>query len=573
MAGTYHKITSEDQKILEEFPGLGKEDLEAVDRLHEAFLLYEDDGRGKHWTRRAWTTCCHRTVTVHDQARAEGPEQLTIRWASHNDWMRCPFCGRDMTSKNRKRIRNWNGYAAYEPVVFIHVSEDGQTVWAQGYWTTKDLESDPAGHVFYAVTRVYRFRPGEVRMWEVSDWDDSMRKVTDYWPREPFSKEGFGGIADYHVIGGQRLAGSFLRYTMYDVPFRHEGRDAAMREKRCDLMRYLGAAARYPRQVEMLRKAGIEDAVWDLVRRGKKNKAALNWEEHDPRKAFGLNGQEWKAFLQTGKKVYTVALYKFFRKQGKRVDMAEAAAYGEGLDEQIMKKIKAEARQWNVEPLRLLRYLRRQAAGGEHRTIYGAWQTWEGYIQAANGMEYPLWRENVLLPRDLWAAHETATAADRERLRLLREKELQEKEKREAADYAVRRKALEQRYAAELEAFVIRVPAGRSEIVEEGLALKHCVGGYADRHIKGRTTILFMRRAAEPDVPFLTIEMDGEKLAQIHGYKNEGLYTSKGRFAPDPREVYKDVLDRWLAWVRHGSRRDKQGRPLLPKQKKEEKSA
>ena len=67
----------------------------------------------------------------------------------------------------------------------------------------------------------------------------------------------------------------------------------------------------------------------------------------------------------------------------------------------------------------------------------------------------------------------------------------------------------------------------------------------------------------------LTIEMDGKTMRQIHGYKNEGLYTKGGRFAPDPREVYRDTLDRWLKWIAGGSKRDKRGRPMLPKKKKE----
>ena len=62
--------------------------------------------------------------------------------------------------------------------------------------------------------------------------------------------------------------------------------------------------------------------------------------------------------------------------------------------------------------------------------------------------------------------------------------------------------------------------------------------------------------------------MNGAKLVQIHGYRNEGLYTSQGRFAPDPREVYREFLDPWLAWVAKGSPRGKEGEPRLPRRKK-----
>lgn len=76
-----------------------------------------------------------------------------------------------------------------------------------------------------------------------------------------------------------------------------------------------------------------------------------------------------------------------------------------------------------------------------------------------------------------------------------------------------------------------------------------------------------MRKAKKPDEPWLTIEMNGNKLVQIHGYKNEGVHTTKGRFAPDPREVYREYLDTWLDWLEKGSRRDKNGKPKLPRKK------
>ena len=72
----------------------------------------------------------------------------------------------------------------------------------------------------------------------------------------------------------------------------------------------------------------------------------------------------------------------------------------------------------------------------------------------------------------------------------------------------------------------------------------------------------------EYDEPWLTIEMNGDKLIQIHGYRNEGIHTMEGRFAPDPREVYREFLDTWLDWLKKGSKRDKQGRPKLPGKKR-----
>lgn len=71
--------------------------------------------------------------------------------------------------------------------------------------------------------------------------------------------------------------------------------------------------------------------------------------------------------------------------------------------------------------------------------------------------------------------------------------------------------------------FIIRIPEKLSEIVTEGNALRHCVGGYTERHAMGSTTILFLRRKSEIDKPFYTIEVNRGNVVQIHGFGNRWL--------------------------------------------------
>ena len=193
---------------------------------------------------------------------------------------------------------------------------------------------------------------------------------------------------------------------------------------------------------------------------------------------------------------------------------------------------------------------------------------WEDYLTAAEALAYQLHRENVLLPKDLNSAHDSATAKHREKLERERKKAQAEKDRLMAMAYEERRVELEKKYGFAADGYVIRVPTGADEILAEGRKLKHCVGGYATRHIEGIVTILFMRKTQKPNEPWLTIEMNGNTLVQIHGFRNEGLYTTEGRFAPDPREVYREFLDSWLGWLKKGSPRDKQGNPKLSKKKK-----
>ena len=71
--------------------------------------------------------------------------------------------------------------------------------------------------------------------------------------------------------------------------------------------------------------------------------------------------------------------------------------------------------------------------------------------------------------------------------------------------------------------FVVRTPRELNEIMKEGIALHHCVGGYVERHADGYTNILFLRRKNDIEHSFYTIEIKNDKLIQIHGSCNKWL--------------------------------------------------
>lgn len=309
----------------------------------------------------------------------------------------------------------------------------------------------------------------------------------------------------------------------------------------------------------------MSDVVRDLVERGVKHAAVINWDEPSPTKAFKVSRQDMKAFLDTNRNIEIMELYK--RLKG-RVPMDECAGWL--VDGLYVKGTFQAAKKWNLAPEKLMRYLAGQVGCARHggmSSIRSVLQHWEDYLTAAEAIGYQLHREDVLLPKALSAAHDSATAKHQNQMERERKKEQAEKDRLAALAYEDRRVELEKKYSFAMDGYLIRVPSGKNEILDEGRKLQHCVGGYADRHMSGVTTILFMREAKKPGVPWLTIEMDGNKLRQIHGFKNEGLYTTKGRFAPDPREVYREFLDTWLDWLKKGSKRDKQGNPKLPKKK------
>lgn len=70
------------------------------------------------------------------------------------------------------------------------------------------------------------------------------------------------------------------------------------------------------------------------------------------------------------------------------------------------------------------------------------------------------------------------------------------------------------------EKYGVYVPKNLAEIVKEGNDLRHCVGGYTDRHALGETNILFLRKKGQENTSWYTIEVKDNIVVQIHGKCN-----------------------------------------------------
>lgn len=560
------KITVQEgkEKAFDEFPGLKQQELDTVNDYYDHYLFYEKSGNG----RKFWSSCCHQAgrflsltterVITQDIWGALGEH--------HGAVITCPFCGKRVALKAKGTAKNCRELEQYIPVIFLSTADNGETIYAQAYWTNKDYDHNWAAEPLYMATYVYRFRRGEAVQWANSWYGDTWYKQVNGFFHEPFRSGGglYISYDDYQVIGLDCLKESFLKYIDFNC-CRNRQRDGWW-----NLMRFLALAAQYPENVEMLQKAGMTDVLDDWTRREKKNAANIKWGEKDPRQAFRLSGAELKAFLATGRSMAVMTLYKRAKKQRDRMTMADCQGIMDALGWEAEKELPKLVREYDITMKDLVRYLKRQADG--ERTFGMAFRVWKDYVAAAEALERRIYREDVKFPKDLWTAHEEAAEQNRKRLEKERRRELRrqsaeaaERERLSKMAYAQRKKELEKRYGYAAEGLMIRVPKNRAEILAEGKALQHCVGGYADRHMEGKVTILFLRQEAAPEVPFLTVEMNGDKLVQIHGWKNEGLYTTQGRFAPDPQETYKAFLDPWLAWVERGSPRNKKGEPVQPR--------
>ncbi len=203
-----------------------------------------------------------------------------------------------------------------------------------------------------------------------------------------------------------------------------------------------------------------------------------------------------------------------------------------------------------VKPTKLAAYL----SQGQITISENEIQTYKDYIDMAKALGWDMKNDTVKLPKDLHRRHDEAAIEINIKLA---------NEDIKLADSSILKRCA--KYNFEMGDYLIHCAVSANEIILEGKTLQHCVGGYAQRHISGALTICFLRRRDAPHKSLYTIEMQGNRLMQMHGFRNDCN-------AANPRTTMAWIIKPWLDWIAKGSKRDKDGKPKLPK-KKEAKTA
>ena len=147
------------------------------------------------------------------------------------------------------------------------------------------------------------------------------------------------------------------------------------------------------------------------------------------------------------------------------------------------------------------------------------------YLHMLEELDTPLNDDTVLYPENLQVAHDNAVNT----LNLLKS-EIEEKE------YEERKKQIKV-FEAEIDDLLFLTPHSLQEIVQEGSILHHCVGSqrYLEQHKQGATTIVFIRKKEEPNLPYFTLEYRNQQVTQIQGKCNR----------QEVPEKIKQAVERW----------------------------
>lgn len=564
------------EKLVRLAPKLTESEKKQINGLFRAYIFR----RSK--TGEVWTTCCgvHKKldapVTDKEWAvlQAAHTPQLDYRWGKDinapNSLARveCPWCGAKAAVKEIRYTGGRQNLREFRRVLALRQWRGA--LWACAYDCVKDygcVERSTDGPSI-KLLRIYRFRTGKAECaGRDYDWSDSSpikryscqtapKKDKNPWTAErPFGWCNEYGLG-YKTIGMEEIGKSEFRYCGV-------GKVGLSDE----VTRTLTACCFYPKQIEFLVKCGMEEAVRDIVAHGRKNAAAIHWDAETPADFLGVKPKELRALrkadVRSWVRVEALGIYR--RQKGKSTleDCLRLAQIGMSGNKEKM--LLRRMREHGVSIGKLLQYMDKHCV--KKRDILGALDAYVDYLVAAEGVGLDLNNPIFLMPRDFEAKHDQVTAAWSAVLEERRRKEEAEKKKKGLEKFSERLKKLTQRYTYTDGELLVRPAANAEEIVREGKLLHHCVGGYADRHISGATTILFLRRRSTPRKPLCTIEMNGNSIRQIHGWDDERTACEDNPNRENPRNIYAEFLNEWTAWLKGGSKRDKAGRPIIRKKK------
>lgn len=486
----------------------------------------------------------------------------------HGEPCNCPNCGRQVEGKAVYKFRyDMHSLERWIKVCVARAAPDGALLIEAGDAVRRFNWDCLAGEIEWYPVKRYYFKAGTVQMWgnEITEWACGGQARREWKAKnsvmEPFIPNTMGAAAyygEYCVIGlADAIERAGFRYCqIFDFFFYEYAADLRQTANGAGaarwIVRYLAWYALH-QTIEMAVRCNLQGAVAALIQDGKKNARLIDWTGRTPAALMRMDKQDARFFLKNG--LDFADLRDWREVSGKTTltryfEMVDQAGSKDNARELI-----AAARAAKVSLGRALHYVQsfRTRCARNQPALKTVIQVWKDYLSMAGQLGYDLRDETVRLPKDLTDRHDAAAA-------LISHQASEKEQKR----YKKRRAALEKQFAFEMDGYVILVPTCAQEIVDEGKTLRHCVGGYAARHMDGSATILFLRRARKQARSYLTIELYEErgvwKLRQIHGYQNE-------RYKPAPklsaRERFAWLLEPWLDWVNDGSPRDRDGKPIV----------
>lgn len=269
------------------------------------------------------------------------------------------------------------------------------------------------------------------------------------------------------------------------------------------LYELVALAMRYP-SVEYLCKMGQKNLISEVITWGQKE-TYINLNGKTAKDVLGLTPQVLKE-VKTRKFV----LYRDILMARAAFDQRNEPYCLDDLCElardKDVKSIMEIDERVKIKVKRMMNYLSKQRKKTPITFTAGEWRD---YLKQCIELGMDISDESITMPKDLHAAHQELTR----RVEYKRNAEFDEQIKKRAE------KLKEYQFSAE--GIQMRPFISGNEIIDEGTALHHCVGGYVKRYADGWTILCALRRAEDPNTPWHTVEFTTEgRLVQCRGLRN-----------------------------------------------------
>ena len=422
----------------------------------------------------------------------------------HKSTVTCPECGYTAIALNLKygrksMIRRAN--------LVVFGTENHDSVWAECIAVKAEDFTDlySPRYLTYERRALYHFTPSGGTKYKYNGTDKSGN--IRYFPLK--AKSGYVFYQGFATLGccaqyaeyffDNSVKDSFLKYSRYEE-YGDDHYDG-------NILRYLMMYCEASLFCEMFTRI-CKSIVYTKIK-GDPLPDGINYKAKSPDKLFRkFSKPQMKAFLKwlsenkPGDMSYITGAMKYMQSHTADQFNKFALLFGRAIGEAAeLIEITGQS------PVTLSNYLRKQ----KNSTLI-----YRDYIDQCKQLDYDLKDSSVLYPKNLEEKHrETngllrckASKADIEKSR-----KRGEKLRRNGFEYSHKR-------------LIALVPVDSNSIIMEGAKMSHCVGMYADRHANGTTTIIFIRKAADPDKPFFTLEIDEKtgKIRQCYGKGNKVSY-------------------------------------------------
>lgn len=477
-------------KLLDELPCIAQQQEEAIEACFPRYAFYKNIGKNKV---EYYCTGCHEWRVNSTTKRLH----ITQTNFKHNEKYTCPYCNNEIIAKaegrGRKTLINKAFFAVYTAVknkLYIRVCRAYQSFSDKNYDEANYYEPD----YFYENCYLYVYERTAMQRFNIKwnadrgGWGFSPIRSDDSLPIPSWSNPDYSGCIG---VTTDEVYKTDLKYSEV-LNFSNSAYEQ---------IAYLCKYVKH-NNLEYIVKARFTSIADDVVfKRCDKN--LINWKSNNLLKMLGIRKEDIENARHFNCK--QLELYqKILKSEPNLKNIGTLTRTISRLGESRIQNIKELT---HLSYKKILNYIHDEGT----RLIL-----WNDYLTMV--AETPAGIQEVM-PRNLRNAHD----------RILSEKEFFAK-KDENKKIKKRVKELEPLLFG-TDNLCMLIPTCGEEIVFEGVALHHCVGGYVQRHADGKTNILFIRRKSEPNTPFFTIEISSDlKIIQCHGYRN-------GRFNDKPPEV------------------------------------